>query len=131
MTEAKKSLALPLFLIIGPAAILILSILLYAVISFAAAAVTTAVSPPTGMSDSETPLSISNSAGYEFPDIPITQQIANIILWLVAAASMLAFIPCLVIGIIMLSSRRSPQPNPAIVSSHPLEHQARSWEDLE
>lgn len=131
MTEAKKSLALPLFLIIGPAAILILSILLYAVISFAAAAVTTAVSPPTGMSDSETPLGISNSAGYEFPETPIAQAIANIILWLVAAVSMLAFIPCLVIGIIMLSSRRSPQPNPAIVSSHPLEHQARSWEDLE
>lgn len=131
MTEAKKSLALPLFLIIGPAAILILSILLYAVISFAAAAVTTAVSPPTGMSDSETPLSISNSAGYEFPDTPIAQQIANIVLWLVAAVSMLAFIPCLVIGIVMLSSRRSPQPKSVTINSHPLEHQARSWEDLE
>ena len=130
MTQQKQSLKLPIFLIIGPALGLILSIILYAIINFILAG-----SAP--VSDTSSP-SLSDGAsiaqgvdGQELngsDNTSIFRTISNVVLFLLGAGSMLAFVPCLVFGIIILNKRRNPQGSTATATK---DKDSRDWGDLE
>ena len=122
MTKQKQSLKLPIFLIVAPALSLILSIILYAIINFIVASSIPEPAP-----------SISEGAGISqgvdassdlYGETPIFQTIANIVLFLLGSISVLAFVPCLVIGIIILNRRRSAE-------THTENSASRDWGDLE
>ena len=122
MTKQKKSLKLPIFLIVAPALGFILSTILYAIINFIVASSIPEPAP-----------SISEGAGIAqgvdassdlYGETPVFQTIANIVLFLLGSISMLAFVPCLVIGIIILNRRRSAE-------THTENSASRDWGDLE
>ncbi len=122
MTKQKQSLKLPIFLIVAPIAGLILSVILYAIVNFIVAS-----------SMPETTPSISEGAGIAqgvdaqsdlYGETPVFQTIANVVLFLLGSISLLAFVPCLVVGIIMINRRRSAQ-----TSSE--DNTSRDWGDLE
>lgn len=125
----KRSLKLPIFLIIGPALGLILSIILYAVINFIVASSTLDVSSSPSISEGA---SIAQGADeqdlYSSDDGSMFRTISNVLLFLLGAGSMLAFVPCLVIGIIMLNKRRNSQVDdtPTVQNK-----ESRDWGDLE
>lgn len=130
MTKKKQSLKLPIFLMVAPIAGIILSIFLYAIVNFIFSGVTT--EPASGAD-----MSLSDGAGIAqgaessselYGETPIFKTIANVVLFLLGSVSMLAIVPCLVIGIIMLNRRRNPQTDdtPATKSKD-----SRDWEDLE
>ncbi len=124
----KRSLKLPIFLIIGPALGLVLSIILYAVINFVIASSTPDVSSSPSISDGA---SIAQGADqqdlYSSDDGSMFRTISNVLLFLLGAGSMLAFVPCLVIGIIMLNRRRNPQVDIPTTRGK----ESREWGDLE
>jgi len=129
MSKKKKSLKLPIFLIIGPALGLILSIILYAVINFIIASSTPDVSSsPSILEGAGIAQGADQQDLYGSDDSSMFRTISNVLLFLLAAGSMLAFVPCLVIGIIILNKRRNPQENDtrAIHSK-----ESRDWGDLE
>lgn len=80
----KPSLALPLILLIGPAALLVMTFIVYAVVNF----ITTA-----------------NDGG----GMAVVSTIVNVVLFLVGTTATIAFIPCLVMGIILLANRTKQQ----------------------
>lgn len=125
----KRSLKLPIFLIIGPALGLILSIILYAIINFIVASSTPDVSSSPNISEGA---SIAQGADeqdlYGSDDGSMFRTIANILLFLLGAGSMLAFVPCLVVGIIMLNKRRSSQIDDTPTARS---RESRDWGDLE
>lgn len=127
MSKKKQSLKLPIFLIIGPALGLILSILLYAAINFIVASSTPDISSSPNLSEST---SVAQGAGEQ--DLygdgnSMFKAISNILLFLLSAGSMLAFMPCLVVGIIILNKRRNSQVN----DTHTQQKESRDWGDLE
>jgi hypothetical protein len=131
MPKQKQSLKLPIFLIIGPALGLILSIILYAIINFILAG-----SAP--VSDNSSSQSLSDGASiaqgvdsqelYGSDSTSMFRTISNILLFLLGAGSMLAFVPCLVFGIIILNKRRNPQESAAPATK---DKDSRDWGDLE
>jgi len=76
-----------LILLIGPTALIILSVIIYAVINF----ITGAMAP-------------SNSVSAYEPSI--IKTVANIVLFAVAAISTLTWLPGIVTGIVLLSTRK-------------------------
>jgi len=100
MNEPKRSLKLPIFLMIGPALGFILSMVIYIVIGLAFADDVAAT----------------------------TRAVFNVVLFLSATVSMLSFIPCLIIGIILLDRRRHPKTEASPV---PADNEPRNWKDLE
>lgn len=127
MSKKKQSLKLPIFLIIGPALGLILSILLYAVINFIIASSTPDVSSSPSISEGASIAQGADQQDLYSDDSSMFKTISNVLLFLLGAGSMLAFVPCLVIGIIMLNKRRNPQ-----VNDTPTQHkESRDWGDLE
>ena len=127
----KRSLKLPIFLIIGPALGLILSIFLYAIVNFIFSGVTAEPTPTSEMSLSDG-ASIAQGADqqdlYGSDDSSMFRTISNVLLFLLGSISVLAFVPCLVIGIIMLNKRRNPQENDTSAIHN---KESRDWGDLE
>lgn len=128
--QQKRSLKLPIFLIIGPALGVILSIFIYAVVNFIFSDVP---AEPTSTSE----LSLSDGASIAqgadssadlYGDSSIVSTISNVLLFLLGSISMLAFVPCLVVGIIMLNKRRNPQVNSTPAAQN---KESRDWGDLE
>jgi len=127
MSKKKQSLKLPISLIIGPALGLILSILLYAVINFIIASSTPDVSSSPSISEGASIAQGADQQDLYGDDSSMFKTISNVLLFLLGAGSMLAFVPCLVIGIIMLNKRRNSQ-----VNDTPIQHkESRDWGDLE
>jgi hypothetical protein len=127
MSKKKQSLKLPVFLIIGPALGLILSILLYAVINFIIASSTPDVSSSPSISEGASIAQGADGQDLYGDDGSMFKTISNVLLFLLGAGSMLAFVPCLVIGIVMLNKRRNSQ-----VNETPTQHkESRDWGDLE
>lgn len=125
----KRSLKLPIFLIIGPALALILAIILYAIINFIGVSFTPEASTSPSISEGA---SIAQGADeqdlYGSNDESMFRTISNILLFLLGFVSMLAFLPCLVVGIIMLNRRRNSRADdtPTVSSK-----ESRDWGDLE
>ena len=87
--SAKKShKVLGLFLLLGPTAFIILSIILYAVLNFIFS------STPQPSTD-----------GSLYPDQSPVQSILNILLFLAGLVGMLAWLPGIIIGIILLAKK--------------------------
>ncbi len=129
MTKKKQSLKLPIFLIIGPVLGIILSIILYAVINFIVASSTPEVSSSPSISDGASIAQGADVQGsYGNDDGSMFKTISNVLLFLLGAGSILAFVPCLVIGIIMLNKRRNPQVNDTPTTQS---KESRDWGDLE
>lgn len=96
MANQKRSLVLPIFLIIGPSLAVVLAIIVYVVVNFLINSSAPVPDTSQGANDSDL---FGNSGGSAF------STIGNVVLYLIGAGSILAFVPCLVIGIIMLSKR--------------------------
>lgn len=128
--QQKRSLKLPILLIIGPALGVILSIFIYAVVNFIFSGVT---AEPTSTSE----VSLSDGANIAtgadgsadlYGDSSMVRTISNVLLFLLGSISVLAFVPCLVVGIIMLNKRRNPQVNSTSAAQN---KESRDWGDLE
>ncbi len=130
MTKKKQSIKLPLFLMIAPIAGIILSIFLYAIVNFIFSGVTTepATSSDMSLSDGASIAQGADASDDLYGETPIFKTIANIVLFLLGSVSMLAIVPCLVVGIIMLNRRRNPQTDDAPATKN---KESRDWGDLE
>lgn len=129
--KAKTSLKLPIFLIIGPALIIVLSILVYAIVNFAIASL--APDAPTNtdsisLSDGASIAQGGDSEADLFGETSIFKTITNVLLFIVSSVSVLAFVPCLIFGIIILNRRRNPQTDDEPAAKN---KEARDWGDLE
>lgn len=110
--KTKQNLRLPIFLIIGPALGIIASIILYAVINFIMASVT--------------PDSV-DSSGSLFGNSSVFQTLSNSILFLLGSISVLAFLPCLIFGVVILNNRRNLETDEGAAKGR----DQRGWKDLE
>ena len=130
MTKKKQSIKLPIFLMIAPIAGIILSIFLYAIVNFIFSGVTAelATSSDMSLSDGASIAQGSDASDDLYGETPIFKTIANIVLFLLGSVSMLAIVPCLVVGIIMLNRRRNPQTDDAPATKN---KESRDWGDLE
>ena len=127
MTKKKQSLKLPIFLMVAPIAGIILSIFLYAIVNFIFSGVTTESTPSADMSlsDGASIAQGAESSSELYGETPIFKTVANIVLFLLGYVSILAIVPCLVVGIIMINRRRDSR-----VES-PDTKTSRDWGDLE
>ncbi|MEI6228414.1 MAG: FKBP-type peptidyl-prolyl cis-trans isomerase [Candidatus Saccharibacteria bacterium] len=82
---AKTSLRLPIWLMVAPTGGIFLSILIYAIVNFIMAA----------------------SSSDQANTTNVLTMMVNILLFLVGTLSVLAFVPCMIIGIVILSKRLS------------------------
>lgn len=126
----KRSLKLPIFLIIGPALGLILSIFIYAVVNFIFSGVT---AEPTSTSEVSLSDGASIAQGVDssadlYGDSSMVRTTSNILLFLIGSVSVLAFIPCLIFGIIILNKRRNSQTDNKTAGK---DKESRDWGDLE
>ena len=130
MTKKKQSLKLPIFLMVAPIAGIILSIFLYAIVNFIFTGVSTepATSSDMSLSDGASIAQGADASDDLYGETPIFKTIANIVLFLLGSVSMLAIVPCLVVGIIMLNRRRNPQTDDAPATKN---KESRDWGDLE
>lgn len=130
MTKKEQSIKLPLFLMIAPIAGIILSIFLYAIVNFIFSGVTTepATSSDMSLSDGASIAQGADASDDLYGETPIFKTIANIVLFLLGSVSMLAIVPCLVVGIVMLNKRRNPQTDDAPATKN---KESRDWGDLE
>lgn len=126
--QAETSLKLPIFLIIGPALGLVLSIILYAVINFIITSSTG--STPDAMSPSLSDgASVASGGDTElYGDSSIFRTVSNVVLFLLGSVSVLAFLPCLIFGIIILNKRRNVQIDDKSMAEN---KETRDWGDLE
>lgn len=127
MSKKKQSLKLPIFLMVAPIAGIVLSVFLYAIVNFIFSGVTTEPTTGSGMSlsDGASIAQGAESSSELYGETPIFKTIANVVLFLLGSVSVLAIIPCLVIGIIMLNRRRNPQVESSETKT------SRDWGDLE
>lgn len=128
--KTKTSLKLPIFLIVGPALGLVLSIFIYAIINFIFSGVT---AEPTSTSDMSLSDGASIAQGADssadlYGDSSMVRTISNVLLFLLGSVSVLAFVPCLVFGFIILNKRRNPQTDDASATKN---KGSRDWGDLE
>ncbi len=128
--KAKKNLKLPIFLIIGPALGLVLSIFIYAIVNFIFSGVT---AEPTSTSDMSLSDGASIAQGVDssadlYGDSSMVRTISNVLLFLLGSVSVLAFVPCLVFGIIILNRRRNSQGDDTPMTKN---KESRDWGDLE
>lgn len=132
--HTKTSLKLPIFLIVGPAAMVIGAIILYAIANF----IITSVSPvSTSVADTNSigGASLADGAAVAqgqdseqlFGEANIWRTITNVLLFLVGSVGMLAFIPCGVVGVILLYKRKEAAKSH---SSHK-PRAKREWGDIE
>ena len=127
--QPKTSLKLPIFLMVGPALGLILGVFLYAVVNFVLS----------GYVPESSSTSISDGAGIaqgaeseelfaEGDGTGLFRTISNVLLFLLGFISVLAFIPCLIFGIILFNKRRNARDE---VASSPAANESRNWEDVQ
>lgn len=130
MTKKKQSIKLPIFLIVAPIAGIILSIFLYAIVDFIFLGATTESTPASDMGFSDAvSIAQGTSAGDDLSgETPLFKTIVNIVFFLLGSVSVLAIVPCLVIGIIMINRRRNVQTDdkPKNIGKN-----SRNWGDLE
>ena len=130
MTKKKQSIKLPIFLMVAPIAGIVLSIFLYAIVNFIFSGITaeSATSSDMSLSDGTSITQGVDASNDLYGETPIFNTIANVVLFLLGSISMLAIVPCLVIGIVMLNRRRNPSTDdrPATKSKD-----SRDWGDLE
>ncbi len=125
MSQNKTSLKLPIFLIVGPISMIILSVFLYAIVNFVVGSFTSESTVAPSISDGA---SISQGDNAElYGSTPIFVTIANVLLFLLGALGMLAFVPGLIAGIILLNRRKA---NRDAASSH-VSSSERNWEDVQ
>lgn len=120
--QAKTSLKLPIFLLIGPTLGIVVAIMLYAIINFIVSDSSSASSNDvsvTGGVDSSTYINEYSST---------FRTSSNILLYILGSTSIFAFVPCLVIGIIVLSKRHGVQIGDTLAAEH---EESRKWKDLE
>lgn len=107
----KTSLKLPIYLMVGPAALLVGAFLLYAITNAVAASMTTPSADPE-----------------LFAQTPVLVTVINIFLFLAGAVSVITFLPCLIIGLVVLVQRLDRRKSAA----HPEPSQPpRQWGDLQ
>lgn len=127
--QPKTSLKLPIFLMIGPALGLVLSLILYAVINFMVASSAPEVSTAPSLSDHAGITQTVDDQSVElFGDSSIFRTTSNVLLFILGSVSMLAFVPCLIFGIITLNKRRNTQTDKIAVMEN---KESREWGDLE
>lgn len=127
--QPKTSIKLPIFLMVGPALGMVLGILLYAVMNFILSGYvpessSTSISAGTSISqgvESEELFAEDNGTG-------LFRTISNIFLFLLGSISFLAFLPCLIIGIILFNKRRNARHE---VTAVPATTETRNWEDVQ
>lgn len=125
MSQKKTSLKLPIFLIVGPIAMIILSIILYAIVNFIVGSFTSESTVTPSISDGA---SVSQGGDAElYGDTSIFTTIANILLFLLGAVGMLTLVPGLIVGIILLNKRKANRDD-ALSRVSPSE---RNWEDIQ
>lgn len=88
----KKGLLLPIAIMIAPVVLIVASILLYAIVNFIM-----------GMAQPPTPASSDGDFGSESSN-PI-RTVINVLLFLLGSVSIIATLPCLIIGLILLVQR--------------------------
>lgn len=127
MTKKKQSLKLPIFLMVAPIAGIILSIFLYAIVNFIFSGLTTESTTGADMSlsDGASIAQGAESSSELYGETPIFKTVTNIVLFLLGSVSMLAIVPSLVIGIIMINRRRNSQVESSETKT------SRDWGDLE
>ena len=126
--QQKTSLKLPIFLMIGPALGLILGMVLYAVINF----ILSGYTPDSSSSSISEGVSIAQGAEAEaelFAEdgASLFRSIMNIFLFLLGSISFLAFVPCLVFGIILFNKRRNARNG---VEDSTAATEPRKWDDV-
>ncbi|MBC7512116.1 hypothetical protein H7142_00430 [Candidatus Saccharibacteria bacterium] len=105
----KRKLIWGLICLIGPTALIVISLLLYAVINFiiATSAPEVAECPPAGVDSIAMGACASegkDQALFEKPS-PVS-TISNVVLFLVGAISVLTWLPGIIVGIILLATRK-------------------------
>lgn len=86
--KPKKSITLPLLLILVPGALIILSIIGYAVMNFVLGQ------------------ALGGAEGSAAEGGGIIRVVINVLLFLLGAGGLISFVPCLIIGIILLVTRK-------------------------
>lgn len=127
--KAETSLKLPVFLMVAPIAGIVLSIFLYAIVNFIFSGVTTESISISEMSLSDG-ASIAQSVDSDadlYGDSSMIRTVSNVLLFLLGSISVLAFVPCLLFGAIILNRRRNPQTNDVPATRN---KESRDWEDL-
>lgn len=81
----KLKLIWGLISLIGPTALFVLSILIYAIVNFIAASI---------------------GADSFSTDVPLWKTIANVVLFLIGAVSVITWLPGIIVGIILLATRK-------------------------
>ena len=94
--EQKKNLKLPLFLIIGPIVILVLTVFLQTITE-------PEILRPTG----DGYVDHMNSMTFSFNSLPIYERIARLLLSLISLTSLVAVVPCFIFGVMILVKRKS------------------------
>lgn len=98
--RSKKRFIWALICLIGPTALIIVSIFIYAIVNFA---FSSAMMPadPSGIACTDDPL-----AGVCAPETPMFKTILNTIMFLVGAIATLTWLPGIIVGIILLATRK-------------------------
>lgn len=114
--DTKTSSKLPMILIFGPVVMVVGSIILYAIANFIISSVSPDIS---SVSDGGTDQLYAGGG--------IFRTITNVLLFLVGSAGVLAFVPCLIFGLVLLSKRRKNEESHISRKNH----EKRGWGDLE
>jgi hypothetical protein len=116
----KPSLKLPIFIMFAPIISLVVAMFLYAAVNFIFTTVESA--GDTG----STSIATGANAADAYGDTPLFKTIANVILFLMGAGGVLAIVPCLVVGGVMIHKRRSGSSQESLAAQP-----ARTWKDIE
>lgn len=121
MTNKKKSLKLPIFLIIGPTLGLITAVFLYAVLTFVFSGY---AADDTSMGGIEAGASYAQGGT---DSTTIFRTVSNIFLFVLGSVSVLSFLPSLIFGLYLLNKRRKPSGNDQEISTP----HSRNWGDVQ
>lgn len=125
--QAKTSLKLPIFLMVGPIAMIVISLFLYAIVNFVIGSFATESSIAPSISEGA---DIAQTEDAElFGNDGIFRTMANVLLFLLGAVGVLAIVPGLVSGIILLNKRKAARDESTSKPTNSSE--SRSWGDLE
>lgn len=123
--EVKTGYKLPIFLMVAPIAMIILSVFLYAIVNFVIGSFSSEPATTPSISDGA---NISQGEDTElYGDTSIFTTIVNVLLFLLGAVGMLALVPGLIVGIILLNKRKANRDD---ASSHASASE-RNWEDIQ
>lgn len=121
--QPKTSYKLPIILMVSPTLGIVLGIFLYAVMNFILAGYV-----PESSSSSISQGASSEELFAEDDGTGLFRTVSNILLFLLGAISVLAFLPCLIFGIILFVKRRNARED---IEALPVTSEKRNWEDLQ